>query len=183
MFHSEWLDIVFLLPVSGLLAPLSRFIKDDISGDYDTLIDMVIAMICLGPGLIPNEDGSLTFVVEFLQVWPRVINVRDAAKCAEVVDRRNLIVPSFEWSPAVEGAHRCPIEDVDLRQHSLALEVAGQCLCLEHALRHGHHTLVSPFHHHILLQRIGGGELVIHAGLHVVLAELHQHEFAAMISL
>jgi hypothetical protein len=106
--------------------------------------------------------------------------MHDASKRVEVVDRRILAVLSLEWSPAVEGARRCHVEDVDSCRHGLAPEVARKCLRFEHASCHCHHALVSPFHHPILLRGIQGGKLAIHSALSVVLAELH--EFATTIS-
>jgi hypothetical protein len=141
------------------------------------LVDRVVAPICLGPDLIPNEDRLPTPVVKLLQIRSRDLDVGDAAKRAEVVDGGNLAVPSLVRRLAVEGTRWGAVEDVDRCRHSLTPEVAGQPLRLEDASSHGDHALIPLLHNPILLRGVRGGELALDAALGAVAPELHGGEF------
>jgi hypothetical protein len=170
-----------LIVVGILPTPLPCFIEDDITGDDYTLVDGVVAVVGLGPNLIPDEDHLVAPVIELLQVRSRDLEVRDAAKLAEVVDGGDLAVPSFIWRIAVESARRGAIEDVDHRRHSLTPKVPGQPFRLEHASRNGDHALVAPLYHPVLLWAIGGSQLALDAVLSAIQLELHGGEFASLI--
>jgi hypothetical protein len=55
-----------LIIVGILLAPLPCFIKDDIAGDDYVLVNSVIAVVGLGPSLIPDEDCLAALVIQLL---------------------------------------------------------------------------------------------------------------------
>jgi hypothetical protein len=126
VLHDEWLGVSFLLVIDASTSPLPRFIEDDVEGDDDALLDRVIAAICLGPSFIPGKDHSPAPIDEFLQVRLHVLDVCNAAKGVEVVNGRDLTMPSFKRRLAIECARQCTVEIVDRRRHNLTLEVTGQ---------------------------------------------------------
>lgn len=107
----------------------------------------------------------------------------DTAKSTEVVDRGLLTVPGLKRGLAVERSRRRPIEDMHRRFDGLSPEVAGQMFGLEYGPRHGHDALISAFHHPILLRRIGGGELSLHAVLGAVAPEVDGGELPPTIGM
>jgi hypothetical protein len=80
------------------------------------------------------------------------------------------------------SAHRSSIEDVDNSRHILPLEVARECIGLQHTTCHVDDALVALLHHPVLLQRIGGSELALNVALGVVPPELNGCELPSLIS-
>jgi hypothetical protein len=170
-----------LITVGVLPAPLPCFIEDDIARDDDMVINGVIAPVGLGPGFIPDEDRLAALVIELLQVRPRDLEVRDAAESAEVVDDRDLVIPSFIRHLAVESERR-----VRLRMWTAVDTSSPQKYPRSPFALSMHRAMATTLwlHHSttpVLLWGIGGSELALDVALGAVLPELHRGEFASPV--
>jgi hypothetical protein len=72
--------------------------------DYG-LVDWVIAPVGFGARLIPNEDCLSAVIIELLQIWPHVPDMRDTTECAKVMHGWGLTMPGHVQCLPVKGAH------------------------------------------------------------------------------
>jgi hypothetical protein len=86
VLHTKWIGVASLFNVGALLASLRFLIKDNITGDDDTLVDRVVATVRLQPRFIADEDGLDAAIVQLLEVWMGDLDVHDTAEHVKVVN-------------------------------------------------------------------------------------------------
>jgi hypothetical protein len=80
---------------------LRLLIEDHVPGDVDTTRHRIIGPVRLGSPLVADEDHLAPTILQLLEVCCRVPHIGDAAERLQVMDRRLLPVPSFEWRHVV----------------------------------------------------------------------------------
>jgi hypothetical protein len=149
--------VAILAPV-----PLGEFIKDDVARDMDAPSAWIVSSVGFRSCLVPNKNHPGAPIIQFLEVWLRVLDMNNTPEDAQMTEPRLLSMPSFERCHSFNCSRRRPVQQIHHRGYGFTPEVSRQAFCLHHTSCCRYDRLVSPLQHAILLQRVRRCELPPH---------------------